>query len=180
MIDLQWCLGFSFRFTALFFGAAAILMIGSDDREEKLHNRFFKITTLLAMILSLTDIFIMITQLYANAVVIQCILRLLYVIFDIPLFPVITAWLLYTCKEPLRRNPALYTVCSLQALKAAAVSAYFATDAYYTINGITDVKKPFSYISMIFGIVFFIVIAVILVRRWKKTDCKPADFFRDL
>ena len=83
MIDLQWCLGFSFRFTALFFGAAAILMIGSDDREEKLHNRFFKITTLLAMILSLTDIFIMITQLYANAVVIQCILRLLYVIFHL-------------------------------------------------------------------------------------------------
>ena len=38
MIDLQWCLGFSFRFTALFFGAAAILMIGSDDREEKLQD----------------------------------------------------------------------------------------------------------------------------------------------
>ena len=162
MIDLQWCLGFSFRF---------------DNGEEKLHDRFFFFFVWLAMILSLTDILIMITQLYENAVVIQCILRLLYVVFDIPLFPVITAWLLYTCKETLRRNPALYTVCSLQALKAAAVSAYFATDAYYTINGITDVKKTFSYISMIFGIVFFIVIAVILVRRWKKLTVSQRIFF---
>ena len=177
MIDLQWYLGFSFRFTALVLGVVAILLIGSDDGEEKLHNRFYKITTLLAMILSLTDIFIMITQLYENAVVIQCILRILYVAFDIPLFPVITAWLLYTCKEPLRRNPALYTVCSLQALKAAAVSAYFITDAYYKINDFTDVKNPFSYISLIFGIVFFIVITVILVRRWKKLTASQRIFF---
>ena len=177
MIHLQWCLGFSFRFTAVFLGAAAILLIGSDNGEEKLHDRFYKITVWLAMILSLTDILIMITQLYENAVVIQCILRLLYVVFDIPLFPVITAWLLYTCKEPLRRNPALYTVCSLQALKAAAVSAYFATDAYYKFNGITDVKNPFSYISLIFGIVFFIVITVILVRRWKKLTASQRIFF---
>lgn len=156
MIDLQWCLVFSFRFTALFLGVVAILLIDSNDGAEKLHHRFYKITILLAILLSLTDIPIMITQLYENTVVIQCILRLLYVVFDMPLFPVITAWLLYICKEPLRRNPALYTVCILQTLKTAAVSAYFVTDAYYKIKDITDVKNPFSYITLIFGILFFI------------------------
>ena len=177
MIDLQWCLGFSFRFTALFLGVVAILLIDSDDIVEKLHHRFYKITILLTIILSLTDILIMITQLYENTVVIQCILRLLYVVFDMPLFPVITAWLLYICKEPLRRNPALYTVCILQTLKAAAVSAYFVTDAYYKIKDITDVKNPFSYITLIIGILFFIVIFIILVRRWKKLTVSQRIFF---
>ena len=172
MIDLSWCLNFSYHTSALLLGAVGLLLIGSTSDLEQRQRRFYNATMLLLMLLSLLKLVWMLVGLYEGSVVVQAVADALGEALNLLLFPVLTAWLLYLCGEPLRGNPTLRTVCAIQAAKLVIA---LAEAGFIVPSG--ETAQPLVTADLLLGIALLAVNLVILVRRWGKLEGSQRLFF---
>lgn len=166
MIDLDWCFNFTSYCSAILLGAVGLFIIGSSTEPDKRQQRYYRITMLLSMLISLTEIVSVLVSLNKDWVMGRCVTELLLENNNVLLFPIVTAWLLHICGEPLRRNPAFYTVCTLMALKSIIAVTYFIKEPLHYLESKVDLRSPFVISHIIVGILLFILNIVILVRRW--------------
>ena len=138
MIDLQWCFDFTFYSSAMLLGAVGLFIIVTSTEPDKKQQRYYHITMLLSMLVSLTEIVFMLVKLNEDQVMVRCVTELLLDHRSVLLFPVVTAWLLHICGEPLRRSPAFYTVCTLLALKMMVFVTYFIKELLHYLNSDVD------------------------------------------
>ena len=177
MIDFDWCLDFALYFSALLLGAAGLFLLVFTNDLDQQKRRFYNVFLLLLMLVSLTDLALMVLRLNKTPVVIQDIASLLSDVCNLPVFPLLTAWLLYLCGEPLRRSPAFYTVCIIQVLRLAVYVAYPVTGISHTIIQGGGIQNPLMAIDLILGIALLLFNLVILVRRWRKLTMGQRGFF---
>ncbi len=177
MIDFDWCLDFALYFSALPLGAAGLFLLVFTNDLDHQNRRFYNVFLLLLILVSLTDLALMVLRLNKTPVVIQDITSLLSDVCNLPVFPLLTAWILYLCGEPLRRSPAFYTVCIIQFLKLAVYVAYPVTGISHTIIQGGGIQNPLMTIDLILGIALFLFNLVILIRRRRKLTVGQQVFF---
>jgi len=177
MIDFDWCLDFALYFSALPLGAAGLFLLVFTNDLDHQNRRFYNVFLLLLILVSLTDLALMVLRLNKTPVVIQDITSLLSDVCNLPVFPLLTAWILYLCGEPLRRSPAFYTVCIIQFLRLAVYVAYPVTGISHTIIQGGGIQNPLMTIDLILGIALFLFNLVILIRRRRKLTVGQQVFF---
>lgn len=177
MIDFDWCLDFALYFSALPLGAAGLFLLVFTNDLDHQNRRFYNVFLLLLILVSLTDLALMVLRLNKTPVVIQDITSLLSDVCNLPVFPLLTAWILYLCGEPLRRSPAFYTVCIIQFLRLAVYVAYPVTGISHTIIQGGGIQNPLMTIDLILGIALFLFNFVILIRRRRKLTVGQQVFF---
>lgn len=177
MIDFDWCLDFALYFSALPLGAAGLFLLVFTNDLDHQKRRFYNVFLLLLILVSLTDLALMVLRLNKTPVVIQDITSLLSDACNLPVFPLLTAWILYLCGEPLRRSPAFYTVCIIQFLRLAVYVANPVTGISHTIIQGGGIQNPLMTIDLILGIALFLFNLVILIRRRRKLTVGQQVFF---
>lgn len=177
MIDFDWCLDFALYFSALPLGAAGLFLLVFTNDLDHQNRRFYNVFLLLLILVSLTDLALMVLRLNKTPVVIQDITSLLSDVCNLPVFPLLTAWILYLCGEPLRRSPAFYTVCIIQFHRLAVYVAYPVTGISHTIIQGGGIQNPLMTIDLILGIALFLFNLVILIRRRRKLTVGQQVFF---
>lgn len=177
MIDLYWCLNFSYYFSALLMGAVGLFLIVSTKTPNEKKHHFFIETMLLSMLISFADLILMISKLYENAVIIHHITEFIWYLLNMLMFPVMTAWLLHICNEKLRRSPAFYTVCIIQIAKLLVMGVTMILYELYHVSHLNGTLNPITALGGLLGATLLVANVAILVPRWRKLTTGQRIFF---
>ena len=77
MIDFKWCFNFTSYCSAILLGAVGLFIIGTSTEPDKRQQRYYHITMLLSMLISLTEIISMVIKLNKDWVMARCVTELL-------------------------------------------------------------------------------------------------------
>ena len=167
MMDLEWSIDFAILVAEMLLGVMGLFLVGSAGEHDKRLKYFFGGTLLLLMLITACRIALEIAQLYENTDFLCSTVYIIQEVLLLPLFPLLTAYLLRSCGEPLKA-PAFYAVCAVETIQAVMVVYYAVIGAPYDLSKYTSPNAGPLIFSFLMGVVLIIVNLVNLVRRWRK------------